>query len=53
MVDVIPVPDRLKQGIGETESQDILYGFFTQVVVNAENLLLRKNFGKQTVQLWQ
>ena len=41
--DVTPVPDWLEQRVGETERQNILHGFFAEVMVDAVNL----RFGKQ------
>ena len=38
MIDVASVPDRLKQGIGKAEGQDILDGLLTQIVVDTKNL---------------
>ena len=40
MVDVIPVPDRLKDAVGKAENQNVLYRLFAQVVVDAEDLVL-------------
>ena len=33
VVDVITVPDRLKNSVGETEYQDVLNGFLAEIVV--------------------
>ena len=38
VVDIAPVPDRLEQGIGEAECQDVLHGFLAQVMVDAIDL---------------
>src|SRR5271156_75440 len=46
MIYVVTVPDRLKHGIGKTESEDILHCFLAQVMVYAVYL----RFLKQTVQ---
>ena len=40
VVDVAPVPDRLEQGVGEAERQDVLHRLLAQVVVDAEDLAL-------------
>ncbi len=46
VVDVTAVPDRLEQGIGETKGEDVLYGFFAQVVVDAVDLRFAKHPGQ-------
>ncbi len=40
VVDVVAVPDRLEQAVGEAEGQDVLRGLLAQEVVDAEDLLL-------------
>ena len=42
VVDKIPVPDRLKHRVGESECQEVLNRLFAQVVVNSVNLLFGK-----------
>ena len=42
MVDVVAVPDRFENRIGEPEYQEILNGFFAEIVVDPKNLILRK-----------
>ena len=42
MINIIAIPDGLKHGIGKTKSQYILYCFFTQVMINPEDLLFVK-----------
>ena len=39
MVDVAPIPDRLEDGIVETEDHDVLHGLLAQVVIDAVNLV--------------
>ena len=39
MVDVAIVPERFKKGVGKAENQNILYGFFAEVVVDPVDLL--------------
>ncbi len=43
VVYIAPVPDGFDDGVGEAEGQDVLDGLFAQVVVNAVDLLFRKN----------
>ena len=38
VVDVIAVPDRLEDRVGEAEDHDVLDGLFAQVVVDAVDL---------------
>ena len=45
VVDVAPVPDGLEDPIGKAEHEDVLYGLFAQVVVDAIDLL----FGEDAV----
>ena len=40
VVDIAAVPDRLEDAVGEAEHQDILDGFFAEVMVDAVDLLL-------------
>ncbi len=38
MVDVVAVPHRLEDGVGEAEDHDVLDGLFAQVVIDAIDL---------------
>ncbi len=38
VIDVPPVPERLENGVRETEHEDVLHGFLGKVMVDAENL---------------
>ena len=40
VVDVVAVPDRLEQPVGEAEREHVLDGLLAQVVVDAEDLVL-------------
>ena len=40
VIDVAAVPDRLENSVGKTKCQNVLDGFFSQVVINAVNLFL-------------
>ena len=40
VVHVVTVPDRLEDGVGETENEDVLDRLLTEVVVDAVNLAL-------------
>src|SRR5260370_19268891 len=40
MIDVTPVPDGLEDGIVEPKHHNILYGFFSQIVIDTVNLIL-------------
>ena len=40
VVDVAPVPDRLEDGVGEAEGQDVLHRLLAQVVIDAVDLRL-------------
>ena len=51
MIDVVTVPDRLEDGIGKAEDQDVLNRLFAQVVIDAVNLGLVKDLVHTRVQL--
>ncbi len=38
VVDVVGIPDRLKNHVGKAQQKDVLDGFLAEVVVNAVNL---------------
>jgi hypothetical protein len=50
MVDITPVPDRLKDSVGKAEGQNILNGFFAQIMVDAVNLLFLGDLQELLVQ---
>lgn len=51
VVDVVTVPKRLENTVGEAERQNILRGFLAQEVVDTVNLVLLEHRGIDTVQL--
>ena len=38
MIDVAPVPDGLENSIAEAEHHQVLYGFFSEIMIDAVNL---------------
>ena len=40
VVDVVAVPDRLEEGVGEPQRHEVLDGLLAEVVVDAEDLRL-------------
>src|ERR1700675_1567249 len=50
VVDVAAIPDRLEDSVRETERQNILDRFFSQVVIDAVDLAFRSDFRKVLVQ---
>ena len=50
VVDEVPVPDRLEEGVGEAQGQDVLHGLLAQVVVDAVDLALGEEPRQQAVQ---
>src|SRR5690349_16864162 len=40
MVNILAIPDRLDDGVGEPEGEDVLHRLFAEIVVNAIDLLL-------------
>ncbi len=51
MVDVIARPQGLEYGIGKTQGQDVLHGLFTEVVVDAVNLVFVEDLVERGVEL--
>ena len=51
VVDVVRVPDRFEQLVGEPQRQDVLHGLLAQVVVDAEHRLLREDAVDHLVEL--
>ena len=39
MIDVIAIPDRLENRIGEAEEQDVLDGLFTEIMIDTVDLI--------------
>jgi len=45
VVDVASIPDGLENGVGKSKNHDILHGFFTQIVIDAIDLVFIENVG--------
>jgi hypothetical protein len=43
VVDVIAIPDRLEQSVGEAQHHDVLHRLFAKIVIDAENLVFLEN----------
>ena len=43
MVDVVAVPNRLEDGVGEPQHQDVLHGLLAQVMIDAIDLVFVEN----------
>ncbi len=50
VIDVAPVPDRLKDGIGETENHDILHRLFAEIMIDSVDLFFIEYFMHSAVQ---
>ena len=50
VVDVVSGPDGLKDSVGEPEHKQVLDGFLTQIVVDAEHLVLGENRVDQLIE---
>ncbi len=50
VVDVAAVPDGLEDSVGEAKRQDVLDGFFAEVVIDAVDLAFGGNFEKLLVE---
>ena len=43
VVDVVPVPDGLENGVGKPQHQQVLDGFFSEIMVDTEDLVFGEN----------
>src|ERR1700757_5218443 len=43
VVDVIAIPDRLEQSVGEAQHHDVLHRLLAEIVIDAENLVFLEN----------
>src|SRR5579875_616953 len=43
VIDVAAVPDRLENTVAETKREDVLHGFFAEIVIDSINLIFLKN----------
>ncbi len=50
MVDVLTIPERFKDGVGEPEDQKVLHRFFAEVVVDAVDLFFATNLVDDAVE---
>src|SRR6266852_5971861 len=50
VIDVIAVPDRLEQSIGETQHEDVLHRFLAEIMIDAVNLMLVENLEQLLVE---
>ena len=48
---MMPVPDRLKNGVGKAKDEHILNGFLGQIMVNAKNLFFLEGGVQDLVKL--
>ena len=45
VIDVIPVPDRLEDSVGDPEDKNVLHRLFAQVMIDAKDLLFFEDTG--------
>src|SRR6185369_10603474 len=50
MIDVMPVPQWREDGVGKSEDQDVLRGFLSKEMVNAERLLFCEGIADNAIQ---
>ena len=50
VLDVVPIPDRLEQSVGEAKRQDVLGGFFAEEVIDSEDLIFREDLVHRRVE---
>src|SRR5689334_6391643 len=51
MVDITAIPNRLEDTVRKPKYQDVLHGFFTEIMINAVDLVLLYELQKVMVQL--
>ena len=51
VIDVVPIPDRLEDSVGEPEHQNVLHRLLAQIVVDAEDLVLVEDRVHLVIQL--
>ena len=51
MVDIAAIPERLEDAVAEAESQNVLHGLFAEIMIDAIDILLGKNFVDLLIQL--
>ncbi len=51
VIDVVIVPERLEQAVGETADQNVLHRLLAQVVIDPVNLLLAHDLEQTTIEL--
>src|SRR5712691_4431205 len=44
VVDVLPVPERLEDAVRKTKDEQVLHRLFSEIMIDAKDLLLFKNF---------
>ncbi len=50
-VDIAAIPDRLEDSVAETKNQNVLHGFFAQIVIDGINLLFVQDLLELLVKL--
>ncbi len=51
MVDMLALPDRLEQAVGETQHQNVLHRLLAEIMVDAENLVLVEHLAQFGIEL--
>src|SRR6266404_7335264 len=44
VIDILPVPKRFEDTVRKTKDQQVLHGLFAEIMIDAKDLLLFKNF---------
>ena len=52
VVDEIAVPDRLKDAVAKPEDQDVLYGLFAEIMIDAVDLALLENLQQVSIEIF-
>jgi hypothetical protein len=50
MIDVVPVPDRLEQPVGEAQHQNVLHRFLSEIMIDPIDLMLGEVFEQSLIE---
>ena len=51
MFDEVTVPDGFEECVSESEGEDVLYGFFTEVMIDPEDLFFCEHFAQELIEI--
>ena len=50
VIDILPVPYGFKNSIGEAKHQNVLHGFFAQIMINAVDLVFMEDVSQRVIE---